>query len=100
MRRKVKVTRGSGNVFADLDLPDAPERLAKAELAHLIAELIAERGLTQTAAAAILGVDQPKISALTRGRLADFSTDRLMYFLTLLGRDIEIVVRPCGRGNG
>jgi len=84
---------GSGNVFADLGVAHPEEALAKAELAHKITETIARRQLTQAQAAALLDVDQPKISALTRGRLAGFSLDRLVRFLVLLGNDVEIVVR-------
>ena len=85
---------GTGNVFADLGHPRPAEALAKAELARKIGELIAKHGLTQAAAAKILEIDQPKVSALIRGRLAGFSLDRLLRFLVLLGSDVEIVVRP------
>ena len=84
---------GSGSVFADLRVARPEEALAKAELAHKITETIARRRLTQAEAAALLEVDQPKISALTRGRLAGFSLDRLVRFLVLLGNDVEIVVK-------
>jgi predicted XRE-type DNA-binding protein len=84
---------GSGNVFADLGVARPEEALAKAERAHKISEIIATRQLTQAKAAALLRVDQPNISALTRGRLAGFSLDRLVRFLVLLGSDIEIVVK-------
>ena len=87
------ITPSSGNVFADLDLPDADDRLAKAELARQIGAIVRERGLTQRAAAQTLGVDQPKVSALLSGRLVGFSLERLAHFLTLLGKDVEIVVR-------
>ncbi len=95
----IKVTRGSGNVFADLGLANPEERLAKAELALAISRVIKERGLTQREAAALLGIDQPKVSHVLRGRLADFSTERLMNFLTSLGRDVEIVVRPAPKSR-
>ena len=85
---------GSGNVFEDLGHPRPAEALAKAELARKIAALIAERGLTQASAAELLKIDQPKVSALVRGRLAGFSLDRLVRFLVLLGSDVEIVVKP------
>ena len=91
--RKVKIERGSGNVFADLGFSDADERLAKANLAHKICALIEAACLTQTGAAKRLGIDQPKVSMLMRGRLKDFSTERLMHFLVLLGRDVVIDVR-------
>lgn len=99
MARKDHVI-GSGNVFEDLGRPRPAEALAKAELARKIAELIAERRLTQAAAAALLDIDQPKVSALVRGRLAGFSLDRLVRFLVLLGRDVEIVVKPRTRAAG
>jgi predicted XRE-type DNA-binding protein len=82
-----------GNVFRDLDVPSADEALTKAELAARIAEIIASRKLTQASAGKILGVDQPKISALLRGRLSGFSTDRLLKFITSLGQDVDIVIR-------
>lgn len=84
---------GSGNVFADLGHARPEEALAKAELAHKITEIIEARQLTQAEAAMLLRVDQPKISALTRGRLAGFSLDRLVRFVVLLGNDVEIVVK-------
>ena len=87
----------SGNVFEDLGHPRAAEALAKAELARKITALIAKRGLTQAAAADVLKIDQPKMSALVRGRLAGFSLDRLVRFLVLLGSDVEIVVKPRAR---
>lgn len=81
-------------MFADLELPDADAALAKAELARRIGVILAARKLSQTQAAAILRIDQPKVSALIRGRLEGFSTDRLFRFLNALGQDVEIVVRP------
>ena len=89
----------SGNVFADLELEDPEERLAKAELARRICDIIAERKLSQTRAAALLGIDQPKVSALVRGKLDGFSIDRLFRFLNALGRDVEIVIRPAKRAG-
>jgi predicted XRE-type DNA-binding protein len=91
--RPASVQASSGNVFADLDLPEAQELLVKAELAHRIGSIIRHRHLTQVEAAQVLGVDQPKISALLRGRLAGFSTERLLRFLTTLDRDVEIVIK-------
>ena len=90
---KVKIERGSGNVFADLALPDADEMYAKATLAHQICALIERARLTQTQAAKRLGIDQPKVSMLMRGRLKDFSTERLMHFIIRLGRDVIIGIR-------
>jgi predicted XRE-type DNA-binding protein len=91
---RAKVTQSSGNVFADLGLPDAEEAHAKALIASRICEIIAERKLTQTEAAAMLGVDQPKVSSLMRGKLSGFSSDRLFRFLNVLDRDVEIVIKP------
>jgi predicted XRE-type DNA-binding protein len=86
------VRKSSGNVFADLGLANPEELLVKAELVHQISVLIAEQNLTQTQAASLLGIDQPKISALLRGKLAGFSTDRLFRFLNALGSNVEIRV--------
>ena len=102
MRAKADHTVGSGNVFADLGFPNAEEMLAKAELAQKITSIIERHRLTQAQAANVLGVDQPKVSALKRGRLSGFSLERLVRFLILLGRDVEIVVkkrRPTKRGQ-
>jgi predicted XRE-type DNA-binding protein len=85
---------GSGNIFADLGLGDAEERLAKAELAQKIGGILRDRRLTQVQAAAILGIDQPKVSALLCGRLSRFSIEKLMQFLLLLGRDVSITIKP------
>jgi len=90
---------GSGNVFEDIGHARPAEALAKAELARKIGLLITKRGLTQADAAEVLRIDQPKVSALTRGKLAGFSLDRLVRFLVLLGSDVEIVVKPRARGR-
>jgi predicted XRE-type DNA-binding protein len=82
----------SGNVFADLGLADADELNTKSLLAIKIGRTIKARKLTQTAAAAVLGIDQPKISNLLRGRLEIFSVERLCEFLTKLGYDVDINV--------
>ena len=91
--------QGSGNVFADLELPNAEEALVKAELASRITESIQRRRLTQSEASKILKVDQPKVSALKRGRLSGFSLERLVRFLILLGNDVEIVVKKRPRSR-
>lgn len=91
--------RGSGNVFEDLGLSDSEALAAKAELVSRISEIITQRGLTQAQAAKILGVSQPKVSALMRGNLDGFSTDRLFRFLNALGSDIEIAIRPHRRAT-
>ena len=80
-------------MFADLNLPHADDLLAKAELAAKIIAEIQRRRLTQSQAAAILGIDQPKVSALKQGKLSGFSIERLMRLLLVLGRDIEITVK-------
>jgi predicted XRE-type DNA-binding protein len=90
----VHVERGSGNVFVDLGFSNPDLALAKAELVQRIRELIEERKLTQTKAAKLLGLDQPKVSALVRGRVEGYSIDRLFRFLTALGQRVEITVRP------
>lgn len=97
--KRIKVEEGSGNVFADIGLASSEQRLAKADLAIRVAEAIRTRRLTQTRAARILKIDQPKISRLLRGQLSGFSAERLMHFLTLLGRDIEITVKPAPRSR-
>ncbi len=103
-RREVKipVTASSGNVFADMGLPEPEEELTKAQLASHIRQAIKRRRLTQVAAAAVMGVDQPKVSALLNGRLANFSSERLMRLLTALGQDVDITVRtkPRNRAHG
>jgi predicted XRE-type DNA-binding protein len=96
----IPVTEGSGNVFADLGVAEPEEELAKAQLASLIRDAVRRRRLTQGEAAALTGLDQPKVSALVNGRLGGFSSDRLMRCLTALGRDVEIVVRTSAHGDG
>jgi predicted XRE-type DNA-binding protein len=95
----VPVTRGSGNVYADLGFANPEEELAKAELARLIAAAIRQRGLTQQAAAARMGIDQPRVSHILHGRLGGISTQRLLDCLTALGQDIEITVRPAPKSR-
>jgi predicted XRE-type DNA-binding protein len=101
-KAELAVKASSGNVFADLGLPEPEEELAKAQLASCIREIIKRRRLTQEAAASRMGVDQPKVSAILNGRLANFSGDRLMRLLTALGQDVEIRVKatPRGRAHG
>ena len=94
MMKNSEVEVSSGNVFADLGYPNPDEALAKSRLAQRINELIEAQHLTQAQAAALLGVDQPKISKLVRGQLREFSTDRLFRFLNALHQDVEIVIRP------
>ena len=89
-----RVRVSSGNVFADLGLPNPEERLVKAELASKISSLIDDKQLTQMNAAELLGIDKLKVSALVRGHLSGFSTERLLRFLLALGNDVDIVVKP------
>jgi predicted XRE-type DNA-binding protein len=90
----ITIERGSGNVFADLDLPNPEERLAKALLSMLIADAIKARGLTQADAARLLGTTQPKVSDVVRGNLAGYSMDRLFRYLTALNMNVRIEVSP------
>lgn len=94
------ITRGTGNVFADLGYPDAEERQTKLHLAHAINGVIVRRRLTQVAAAEKLGINQPKVSALANYKLDGFSVERLMTFLTALDQDVEIVIRRKPRARG
>jgi predicted XRE-type DNA-binding protein len=98
----IPVTAGSGNVFADMGLSEPGEELTKAQLASQIRDVIKRRRLTQAAAASLMGIDQPKVSALFNGRLANFSSERLMRLLTMLGQDVEIMVKakPRNRPHG
>lgn len=89
-----EVEEGSGNVFADIGLPNPEVLLVKATLMHHIHVLITERKLTQRKAAQLLRIDQPKVSALIRGRMEGFSIERLCRFLKLLDQEVEIIVRP------
>ncbi|MCR6658715.1 MAG: helix-turn-helix domain-containing protein [Asticcacaulis sp.] len=89
---EMTTTASSGNVFADLGLPDAEDLLAKANLALHIRHAIEVRKLTQVQAAKIMGLDQPKVSSIINGRLEGYSTDRLMRFLNDLGCDVQIHV--------
>jgi predicted XRE-type DNA-binding protein len=95
--RKLKTAKsiaGSGNVFADIGFDNADEMLARSELVRYINRIIEQRGLTQVEAAKLLGINQPKVSALNCGRITEFSIDRLMRFLVALGQEVDIRVRP------
>ncbi|MBE7463021.1 MAG: XRE family transcriptional regulator [Planctomycetes bacterium] len=100
MAGKRNVVKGTGNVFADLGYADAEEHQTKAKLANRIAKLIAQRKLNQGEAAKALGIDQPKVSALLRGRFRGFSVYRLMRFVADLGCEVEIVAREGGKRPG
>lgn len=106
MKKKMKAVEqeldyevGSGNVFADLGLENAEDELLKSDLTVEISSLIKKKKLTQAQAAKILGVDQPRVSSLLRGRFDLFSIEMLMHFLTSLGQDIQIVVKPKPRNR-
>ena len=90
----IQFEKGSGNVFADLGLPNPDMAIAKAELIQRIRGLLAEQKLTQAKAAELLGIDQPKVSSLLRGRVEGYTIDRLFRFLNALGQQVEITVRP------
>ena len=96
------VYAGSGNVYADLGYENADEMLVKAQLVSEIAEIIQRKGLTQVKAAKLLGLTQPKISAMLRGQFRGFSERKLIDCLTSLGRDVQIVIRdsPQRRAGG
>jgi predicted XRE-type DNA-binding protein len=93
MNKKQMATRSSGNVFADLGLPNAEEKQTKVRLAVAINQIIDDQNLSQAGAARLLKVNQPKISALSNYRLNGFSVERLMNFVTALDRDVEIIIR-------
>ncbi len=88
----IEFTRSSGNVFSDLGLPSSPEDILKVQIATAIGNTIDRLGLTQVAAAKKVGTDQAKISAIVRGRLGDFTVDRLFNYLVALGHDVDIKI--------
>lgn len=94
-----KILRSSGNVFADMELPDAGELDTKARLGAAISLIVERKHLTQAEVATALGINQPKVSALLRYKLEGFSVERLMHFLVALGQDVEIVVRDKPRSR-
>ena len=99
-RRAPRATEGSGNVFADLGLPNPEQELMKARLTLEIYRIIKQRGMTQIEAAKVLGIKQPHVSLLMRNRAGSFSVGRLIDFLTALGQDVEITVRPTRKHHG
>ncbi|MGL5116440.1 MAG: helix-turn-helix domain-containing protein [Beijerinckiaceae bacterium] len=95
------ISHGGTNVFADLEFPDAVDRQTKTRLAMALVGLLKERNLKQVDAARLLGVPQPKVSALVNYRLDGFSVEKLMGLLTILDQDVEIMIRPrLGAGHG
>jgi predicted XRE-type DNA-binding protein len=99
-RSAARVTESSGNIFADLGLPNAEQELLKAQLTLQIHSILKDSGLTQAEIAKILGVRQPQVSLLMRNRAGSFSVGRLMEFLTALRQDVEIKVRPTRKEHG
>jgi predicted XRE-type DNA-binding protein len=93
-KRKNEVYEGSGNVFADLGLPNPEQRLLKANIVSELHRLVKQRGLTQVKAAKLIGIHQPDLSLLLRGDFDDYSVERLMKMLTVFEQDIEIVMKP------
>jgi predicted XRE-type DNA-binding protein len=91
--KKIKVEKGSDNVFADLGVSSHDKSLSKAKLIKQIVDIIEKNKITQKEAANLLGIDQPKISALKRGQLTGFSTERLFNFLNILGQDVQIILK-------
>jgi predicted XRE-type DNA-binding protein len=92
-----KVIRGSGNVYADLGLPNADDLLARAQLLDAIRDIVAERRLTQTKVASLTAVKQPKVSVLLGGDTRGFTVERLMRMINGLGQDVEIRIHPAPR---
>src|SRR5260221_2265162 len=94
------ITESSGNVFADLGLPNPERELMKAELTLQIYRIIKQRSMTQAEAAKALGIKQPHVSLLMRNRAGSFSVGRLMEFLTALGHDVEVAIAPSRKKHG
>lgn len=98
-KRIIEFEEGSGNVFEDIGVRHPEESLVRAELAKQIAEIIKKKALTQSQIGNILGIDQPKVSKLVRGRISGFSSDRLLGFLTAMGCDVRIEVKATKRSR-
>lgn len=94
MNKEIEFSKGSGNIFKDLELDSPDDRFAKAKIASTIYDIIEDRNLTQKEAGLILGVNQPKISALRNGKLDGFSMERLFLFLRTLDQDVDIIIHP------
>jgi predicted XRE-type DNA-binding protein len=91
--KRIKVETGTGNVFADIGMPNPEEALAKAEIARLVNSILSARDLTQAQAGDLLGIPQPRVSDLARGRLGKFSLEKLLDFAKRLGNDVEIRIK-------
>jgi len=96
----IEYHEGSENIFADIGVPNPEEALAKAKIAMKIHDIIKKKKLTQAKAARILKISQPKVSLLLRGRLTDFSLERLLRFLNDLGQNVRISITPSSHGHG
>ena len=97
MAKRIQSEKGSGNVFADIGLPNPEEALAKAEIARQVNRILVARKLSQAEAGVILGIAQPRVSDLFRGRLGRFSLDKLIDFAKRSGNDVEIRIKPSRR---
>jgi len=97
MAKRIQNEKGSGNVFADIGLPNPEEALAKAEIARQVNQILVARKLSQAEAGMILGIAQPRVSDLIRGRLGRFSLDKLINFAKRSGNDVEIRIKPSRR---
>ena len=97
MAKRIQIEKGSGNVFADIGLPNPEEALAKAEIARQVNRILVARKLSQAEAGVILGIAQPRVSDLFRGRLGRFSLDKLIDFAKRSGNDVEIRIKPSRR---
>src|SRR5271170_36701 len=93
MSEKIHFEESSGNVFADIGVRDPEDAAFRADLVKKISEVIEDKGLSQNEIARILGIDQPKVSKLVRGRISGFTSDRLFRFLTALGCDVRIEIK-------
>jgi predicted XRE-type DNA-binding protein len=99
-KSRIAIKAGTGNIFRDLGLPNPEREELKARLTLQIYRLIRERGLTQAEAGEILGIKQPHVSSLMWGQSGAFSIERLMDFLTALGQDVEVTVKPTRKRHG
>lgn len=99
LSEETEITIGSGNIFADLGIPDPEEHLAKAQLTSQICSLVRDAGLTQAEAAKKLGISQPNVSLLMRGIIRGFSIERLIRFLNILDRDVTLTLRQPKKGQ-
>lgn len=97
MAKRIQIEKGSGNVFADIGVPNPEEALAKAEIARQVNRILVARKLSQAEAGVILGIAQPRVSDLIRGRLGRFSLDKLIDFAKRSGNDVEIRIKPSRR---